>query len=272
MSSSSSSSSRFIHPHRRTSVPTRPSWQPDASAVSCPICTSTFTFFNRRHHCRRCGRVVCAACSPHRITIPRAFIVRPPKVEVIDLTGDSPPPSYRQARDDADDEGSEGEVRICEECLGTTPRAPAISDISRPVEVPRRMENRRRRQSVRSLFSRGEDEADSERGRHKAVAHFLPLRPIATSSTTTSNHHSWTKMITAPYVIVHCHICPILAKQAGRRTLPLVFQPPHRRRRHHLRQTPVWEAGGLGAIPTVAGWWCGTPERKIQRIQLLANW
>lgn len=27
---------------------------------------------------RRCGRVICALCSPHRITIPRPFVVRPP--------------------------------------------------------------------------------------------------------------------------------------------------------------------------------------------------
>ncbi|KAF8249067.1 hypothetical protein K440DRAFT_472297, partial [Wilcoxina mikolae CBS 423.85] len=51
-------------------------WQPDAAAKHCPICTSAFTFFNRRHHCRKCGRVVCATCSPHRITIPSAYIVR----------------------------------------------------------------------------------------------------------------------------------------------------------------------------------------------------
>lgn len=28
--------------------------------------------------CRKCGRVVCASCSPHRITIPYQYIVRPP--------------------------------------------------------------------------------------------------------------------------------------------------------------------------------------------------
>ena len=56
----------------------RAQWQPDAEVTSCPVCRSDFGFWYRKHHCRKCGRVVCAACSPHRITIPRQFIVRPP--------------------------------------------------------------------------------------------------------------------------------------------------------------------------------------------------
>ncbi|KAI5780100.1 hypothetical protein EDC01DRAFT_620786 [Geopyxis carbonaria] len=69
-----------------------PEWQPDASVRACPLCANLFTWLNRRHHCRKCGRVVCATCSPHRITIPSAFVVRPPNhpapapVPVIDLT------------------------------------------------------------------------------------------------------------------------------------------------------------------------------------------
>ncbi|RAL11916.1 phosphatidylinositol-3-phosphate-binding ubiquitin-protein ligase [Aspergillus homomorphus CBS 101889] len=57
---------------------TRPRWQPDAEVTHCPICMTAFSFWYRKHHCRKCGRVVCAACSPHRITIPRQFIVRDP--------------------------------------------------------------------------------------------------------------------------------------------------------------------------------------------------
>ncbi|EXJ61568.1 hypothetical protein A1O7_01996 [Cladophialophora yegresii CBS 114405] len=55
-----------------------PQWQPDSEATECPICKRPFTWMFRRHHCRKCGRVVCNDCSPHRITIPRQFIVHPP--------------------------------------------------------------------------------------------------------------------------------------------------------------------------------------------------
>jgi hypothetical protein len=55
-----------------------PQWQPDEDADECFNCHRRFSTFFRRHHCRKCGRVVCSGCSPHRITIPRQFIVNPP--------------------------------------------------------------------------------------------------------------------------------------------------------------------------------------------------
>ena len=76
-----------------------PGWQPDGEVTKCPICGTSFSFWYRKHHCRKCGRVVCANCSPHRITIPRQYIVHPPDqdphpssgtspgIEVVDLTG-----------------------------------------------------------------------------------------------------------------------------------------------------------------------------------------
>lgn len=87
-------------------TPGPPRWQPDAEVASCPICHRPFGLFYRKHHCRKCGRVVCANCSPHRITIPRQFIVQPPgtpnnqstpitplgqdgnRIDFVDLTGD----------------------------------------------------------------------------------------------------------------------------------------------------------------------------------------
>lgn len=55
-----------------------PPWQPDDEVSQCPVCNVAFHFFNRKHHCRKCGRVVCAACSPHRITLLRQNVVRAP--------------------------------------------------------------------------------------------------------------------------------------------------------------------------------------------------
>jgi hypothetical protein len=114
---SSSSSRRYVVPP----------WQPDSEVPECPICGRTFTWLFRRHHCRKCGRVVCNDCSPHRITIPRQFIVNPPspdatssptrndgiRVETIDLTGE----------DDIDGRpmsrylGGGEKVRLCNPCV-----------------------------------------------------------------------------------------------------------------------------------------------------------
>lgn len=42
-----------------------PTWQPDEEATHCCRCNATFTLFRRKHHCRRCGKVVCASCSKY---------------------------------------------------------------------------------------------------------------------------------------------------------------------------------------------------------------
>ena len=113
-----------------------PVWQPDEEISNCPICGNAFTFWYRKHHCRKCGRVVCANCSPHRITIPRQFIVHPPDaspaspeikkrngIDVVDLTGDDdqqPPASQRPMSSDYRIDPALGggqEVRLCNPCV-----------------------------------------------------------------------------------------------------------------------------------------------------------
>lgn len=106
---------------------TLPRWQPDAEVSSCPICGTVFSFWYRKHHCRKCGRVVCASCSPHRITIPRQYIVRPPDSttlptsspipplhQVVDLTGEEPVPLYPIINPAL---GGGEEVRLCNPCV-----------------------------------------------------------------------------------------------------------------------------------------------------------
>ncbi|XP_057337905.1 uncharacterized protein LOC130675979 [Microplitis mediator] len=63
-----SQSGEFLMP---VNIPTREEWIPDDKARECSCCRAIiFSMFNRRHHCRRCGRVVCATCSGQRIRVP----------------------------------------------------------------------------------------------------------------------------------------------------------------------------------------------------------
>lgn len=131
----SDNSRRYIVPH----------WQPDNEVSECPICRRQFTFLFRRHHCRKCGRVVCNECSPHRITIPRQYIVHPPGEEdgqVLDFN------SFDLTRDDDDNIGQTGaqprmsqalggeKVRLCNPCVpDPQPELQAVfeSSASRPL-------------------------------------------------------------------------------------------------------------------------------------------
>lgn len=61
----------FIMPQQ---APNKDHWIPDEEATHCMCCRrSAFTMLVRRHHCRRCGRVVCYACSAHRMVIPELY-------------------------------------------------------------------------------------------------------------------------------------------------------------------------------------------------------
>lgn len=53
-------------------------WQRDEDVETCFLCGSHYNFFTRRHHCRKCGRVVCGSCSDQPIRyFPRTLVVGP---------------------------------------------------------------------------------------------------------------------------------------------------------------------------------------------------
>ena len=66
----------------------RPLWVPDSASPTCASCHTTVGFWagNRKHHCRGCGNVFCAACSS--------------------LAAPLPALGYKKA------------VRVCDECHG----------------------------------------------------------------------------------------------------------------------------------------------------------
>ncbi|KAK4673157.1 hypothetical protein QC763_109360 [Podospora pseudopauciseta] len=127
----SSGSSGAATPRHQPLLPSRgdpsgelilPRWQPDAEVTYCPICNAQFSIFVRKHHCRKCGRVVCASCSPHRITIPYQYIVQPPGAPRIFPQGAAMPPSDRDGWYPSLSGGER--VRLCNPCVpdpNTTP-------------------------------------------------------------------------------------------------------------------------------------------------------
>lgn len=50
------------------SPPEQHEWVSDDVSDHCLICCSEFSFFNRRHHCRGCGSLVCNSCSSKTAT------------------------------------------------------------------------------------------------------------------------------------------------------------------------------------------------------------
>uniref|UniRef100_A0A8D2LZ61 Zinc finger FYVE domain-containing protein 26 n=1 Tax=Varanus komodoensis TaxID=61221 RepID=A0A8D2LZ61_VARKO len=57
----------FVPPEK---PPPKQQWIPDETEATCMVCkTEHFTMFNRRHHCRRCGRLVCSSCSSKKMVV-----------------------------------------------------------------------------------------------------------------------------------------------------------------------------------------------------------
>lgn len=58
-------------------LPQEPPW---ADAPECLECQSKFGITNRKHHCRHCGRVLCAKCSPREVAITKFKSPKPVRV------------------------------------------------------------------------------------------------------------------------------------------------------------------------------------------------
>ncbi|XP_076464150.1 zinc finger FYVE domain-containing protein 21-like [Babylonia areolata] len=56
-----------------------PEWTPDVSCKVCQNveCQAKFDLFNRKHHCRRCGKCFCNKCTSCQVTLPRMCFVDP---------------------------------------------------------------------------------------------------------------------------------------------------------------------------------------------------
>ena len=48
-------------------------WVNDETIANCTNCNGNFTFTNRKHHCRCCGKIFCAKCSNYFVTTPKTI-------------------------------------------------------------------------------------------------------------------------------------------------------------------------------------------------------
>lgn len=54
-------------------------WESDTVAKTCRVCVKKFGFLLRRHHCRKCGLVVCDKCSPWKVFLNSTDILQDPE-------------------------------------------------------------------------------------------------------------------------------------------------------------------------------------------------
>ncbi|KAL9127538.1 MAG: hypothetical protein Q9217_003606 [Psora testacea] len=253
-----------------------PKWQPDEEITKCPICGTTFTFWYRKHHCRKCGRVVCANCSPHRITIPRQFIIHPPDafasnpgtrtnagIEVVDLTGDGgSEAAVHSERPQSSDYkidpalGGGQEVRLCNPCVpdpNPLPHMPYPSSSHRPFAMHPRTDRTPLGQRHTSIYGQAPPQDNSTSGSvtrlpsgqqeyhrpsNNTTDFSTSLNPFSSPSNRQRNHafHTANHAMSPPYLPTRYGSAPDQSAQQR-----------HRSSHHHHRNH-----ASMGPIPTTS--------------------
>ncbi len=70
-------------------------WVKDSMVSTCMGCSTRFSFSERRHHCRQCGKVYCGACTNYETSLPALNIFKPVRVCAACYTAIQNPPSTR---------------------------------------------------------------------------------------------------------------------------------------------------------------------------------
>ncbi|CAO3618932.1 unnamed protein product [Mucor hiemalis] len=75
-------------------------WESNDGVLDCRRCHRWFNFIVRRHHCRKCGQIICDKCSTQRVYLPPSDIIQPVSVPIQSLNMVSMQPQ-----------------RICDQCV-----------------------------------------------------------------------------------------------------------------------------------------------------------
>lgn len=93
----------------------RSQWMDDSSSTRCVLCLRVFTLYRRRHHCRRCGALVCALCSSGRVLLPSNHASKRKRVcdSCLDVRQRLEPPTSSVERDLIDARLSSINTSLC---------------------------------------------------------------------------------------------------------------------------------------------------------------
>lgn len=81
-------------------------WVDDSVVTNCYKCNLSFSFYNRKHHCRLCGRIFCYNCSLKRIEIPDELQIKPQQIN-----------THSMLQQYHDDNKINNKVRVCDACF-----------------------------------------------------------------------------------------------------------------------------------------------------------
>ena len=122
-----------------------PIWVSDGKVDGCAVCQASFTFFNRRHHCRKCGDIVCAEHSKSKEILPH--IHKTQKQRICDNCMKVKSNSRLSFRSEGGEISSKSHIGSSSSVAtngdqshsaeGSAPGAPVSSNISSPTSPPR---------------------------------------------------------------------------------------------------------------------------------------
>ena len=102
----------------------QPRWIKDEHCARCFSCNATFTLFNRRHHCRLCGRIFCDTCTRRRTNIPSLLrcseIASPPTA--------MNPRSFMESWFGGQQDASAQAKRVCDACYAKSQNLLGVQD------------------------------------------------------------------------------------------------------------------------------------------------
>ncbi|XP_075239125.1 pleckstrin homology domain-containing family F member 2-like [Convolutriloba macropyga] len=119
------SNQNYMVKHKKESQ-SAPVWTPDQNCSVCPVCNKTkFTTINRRHHCRKCGTLMCGDCQRYQ-----------------------------------EDKLKKKKEKICFKCVDVPNKVP-FQTPSQMVPLPKTVSNEERAELARQEYERKKEEKDS---------------------------------------------------------------------------------------------------------------